>query len=80
MTNRMTRAAGFDTTFLDSDMQYANHDIFGVRVNIDPTTSSFDIVFSTKALILEVLQGRWSLGDNFSMDWTYGVHPLCCIT
>ena len=24
MTNRMTRAAGFDTTFLDSNMQYAH--------------------------------------------------------
>jgi hypothetical protein len=37
-------------------------------------------VFSTKALILDVLQGRWSLGDNFSMDWTYGVRPFCRIT
>jgi hypothetical protein len=37
-----------------------NHEIFGVRVNIDPATSNFDIVFSTKALILELLHCRWS--------------------
>lgn len=69
-----------DPSNLEDIKNLSNHDIFGVRVNIDPTTSSFDIVFSTKALILEVLQGRWSLGDNFSMDWTYGVRPFCRIT
>ena len=56
-----------DSSNLEDMKNLSNHDIFGVRVNIDPTTSSFDIVFSTKALILEVLQGRWSLGGNFSM-------------
>ncbi len=41
-----------DPSNLEDIKNLSNHDIFGVRVNIDPTTSSFDIVFSTKALSL----------------------------
>ena len=65
-----------DPTNSEDIKNLGNHEIFGVRVNIDPATSSFDIVFSTKALILELLHGRWSLGHNFAMDWTHGVCPF----
>ena len=49
-----------DPTNSEDIKNLGNHEIFGVRVNIDPATSSFGIVFSTKALILELLHGRWS--------------------
>ena len=49
-----------DPTNSEDIKSLENHEIFGVRVNIDPATSNFDIVFSTKALILELLHCRWS--------------------
>jgi hypothetical protein len=53
--------------------QLESHDVFGVRVQINPETRSCDFVLSTRALVLRSLQAHQTLGFNLGVDWTYGI-------